>query len=344
VELRDLESFELIARLGHMGQAGAILGRSQPALTKCVWRLEAEFGTKLFARSGRLLKLTEAGQLLLANVVRLRSAATEAKRQIADVVAGAAGLVRVGTGQPGLDDILSDAFADVLQSAPGATFQLTVGLTTEMLQNALLRGEIDLRIGPLEEPVDPNFEFHVLWYDETVIAAGYEHPLARRKNTLADLTAFGWALPTFSTGSRKWVEQLLAGHALPPPHIVLEANVIQNHTRSIVKAGLLTAISRRSLAPERLGGHLVELQIPDAVLRRPFGVIWRREGYFSAAAHRFIAALTKASRQAATANRQETTREVANSQRQGIGKNRRRRKSNVSHTKKGKLTPAARRK
>ena len=42
MELKDLETFRLIATLGHVSQAAERLGQSQPALTKCVRRLEAD--------------------------------------------------------------------------------------------------------------------------------------------------------------------------------------------------------------------------------------------------------------------------------------------------------------
>jgi len=39
MDLRDLAFFEVIADLGHLGRAAERLGRTQPALTKCIDRL-----------------------------------------------------------------------------------------------------------------------------------------------------------------------------------------------------------------------------------------------------------------------------------------------------------------
>ena len=46
LQLRDLKYFETVATLGHMGQAGEKLGRTQPALTKGIQRLELAFDTR----------------------------------------------------------------------------------------------------------------------------------------------------------------------------------------------------------------------------------------------------------------------------------------------------------
>jgi DNA-binding transcriptional LysR family regulator len=42
VDIRDLLYFETIAEMGHLGRAAEQLGRTQPALTKCIRRLEDE--------------------------------------------------------------------------------------------------------------------------------------------------------------------------------------------------------------------------------------------------------------------------------------------------------------
>lgn len=44
MDLRDLRYFETIAELEHIGQATERLHRTQPALTSCIRRLEAECG------------------------------------------------------------------------------------------------------------------------------------------------------------------------------------------------------------------------------------------------------------------------------------------------------------
>ena len=65
MDLRDLAYFETIAELGHIGRAADRLGRSQPALTKSIQRLEQSLGASLFQRDGRRIRLTPAGELML---------------------------------------------------------------------------------------------------------------------------------------------------------------------------------------------------------------------------------------------------------------------------------------
>lgn len=60
MDLRDLCYFEAIAEKGHLGRAAKQLCLSQPALTGCIHRLEEAFGTPLFERVGRGIRLTPA--------------------------------------------------------------------------------------------------------------------------------------------------------------------------------------------------------------------------------------------------------------------------------------------
>jgi len=65
VELRHLRYFIKAAELLHFTRAAEALYVSQPTLSVHIQQLEEELGTQLFARVGRRVQLTEAGELLL---------------------------------------------------------------------------------------------------------------------------------------------------------------------------------------------------------------------------------------------------------------------------------------
>jgi DNA-binding transcriptional LysR family regulator len=48
MDARDLRYFIAIAETGHVHRAAERVGRSQPALSKCIRRLETEIGARLF--------------------------------------------------------------------------------------------------------------------------------------------------------------------------------------------------------------------------------------------------------------------------------------------------------
>jgi len=282
MNLADLHMFEQIAELGTLSLAARIVGRTQPALTKCVDRLEAEVGAPLLQRSGRLLKLTESGQVLLASARRMRLVSTQAKQQIADLASGHVGVVRIGIGAPALEHLLPGVLAQLLREAPMATFEVTIG-TSATLDTALRRGDIDVRIGPAPSALDPSLEYRFLWREESVIAARHGHALARPGVKVADLQGAGWALPEHSIPPREWLYGLLHRHGLPPPRVVIEANLIQIQPLLIVATDLLTVVSRRSLEATTIGTLLSPLPLEGAALKRDFGVCWLSDTYLSPA-------------------------------------------------------------
>src|SRR5262245_42262680 len=96
IDLRDLRYFEVIAELGHLGRAADQLHLTQPALTRCISRLEQMFGTELFERVGRGIRLTSAGEALLTRARRLHVAADETAREMVDFARGDSGVIALG--------------------------------------------------------------------------------------------------------------------------------------------------------------------------------------------------------------------------------------------------------
>jgi len=286
LHLRDLRFFEIVADLGHMGRAAEQIGRTQPALTKCIQRLEQTVGGPLFERAGRGIQLTPAGQVLLARARMLRNIGQEALREVRDFNEGISGHVRIGSGPVAADHLLPELCSQALADGRKITISIVIGPSWE-LRDRLREGQLDLLIGLTAEG-DGELVSYPIIEDVVVVAASQAHPIFQRPRiTLASLLQHPWALPSANIPSRQWLDHAFTSRGMPPPTVQVEASSIPLLPRMVAKADLLTFVSRHTLRLER-SRTLKEIRLAATTLRRHLGVTCRADGYLSPAAQQIL--------------------------------------------------------
>jgi DNA-binding transcriptional LysR family regulator len=276
LDLRDLRYFQTIAELGSLGRAATHLGRSQPALTKCIRRLELSLEATLFERKGRGLKLTPVGEMLLTQARRLRGAADSSAREVQEFARGSVGRVRLGCGPITAETLLSSVCHIILTQGSGITLEITIGMNFD-LREQLRRGALDLIIGLVQEH-DNNEDYiaHPMIDDVVVVSAAETHPVfANPEPKLEDLLRYSWVLPITQVASRKWLDSVFASRGLPPPRAQIEANSIPMLPATIAGTELLYFVSRHTLA-RRAAEGLKEVRLEATTLRRQLGLIYPR--------------------------------------------------------------------
>lgn len=271
MEIRDLRYFLAAAELGHLHKAAERIGRSQPALSKCVRRLEAELGAKLFEAAGRGIRLTTVGQSLAARARILVQDMDRVAHEITGVATGMAGHVRIGSGPTAADWLLPPLFQRMLTQSPGLSFTVTTGLG-DMLRDGLRNGALDLVVTPLVAADKREFAAFPVVADVMVVAARQGHPLDRAGVQMRDLTSFGWLLPSDSLASTQWLNRAFETRGLAIPRVQVETNSVLLLRRVIDSTDLLTFISRKDLAVHDRA-MLAELPVAGMSLRRHFGVL-----------------------------------------------------------------------
>lgn len=297
MEIRDLEYFDVIARTENLGAAAQIVGRTKPALTKCIRRLEEAIGVALIVRSGRGIVLTAAGRVLHEKAEHLRSQATEVRREVRDVATGAAGHVRIGMGARPAQDIIPNIIGDLIASMPDVTIEIAIGINN-VLRESLRSGELDLVVGPSALERTDEFVSHALLNDEVVVAAGQGHPLLGRRVNLRDLLAHRWVLPPRSAEQRNWLDEVFRKNGLAAPQAQIETNSLYLLPQLIAHTPLLTFMPRRHLAQKSSGAGLLEIKLAATTMKRRFDVMYRQHAYLPPAALRVVALLREDARKA----------------------------------------------
>jgi DNA-binding transcriptional LysR family regulator len=286
MDLRDLRYFETIAQLQHVGRASAKLHRTQPALTSSVRRLEADCGAALFERSGRGIRLTQAGKVLLKWAQRMRFDVEDAKRELSSIGKGLAGHVRIGIVPTAAQFLLPPVARQLLQEAPEVTLSTMVGLV-DALKPMLRAGEIDMMVGT-EGPEEAGYVSRVLAEDSIVVAASARHELFRGTPTMKDLTQYRWALQPPGAPTRDWLDHTFDRKHLPRPRVQVETTMLLVLPALIAQTGLLSFISRHHLTKGASLSGLKEVPVKDAVMRRRLVVSYRANSFLSPVASRVI--------------------------------------------------------
>ncbi len=286
LQLRDLKCFETVATVGNLARAGEVLGRTQPAMTRSMQRLEQAFDGPLFERAGRGVLLTPVGEVLLERARRMAPPLGAMPDEHLDFNRSHEQHVRVGSGPTPVDDVLPDVIGQLLAQSRGLTLQITVAPSVE-LRERLRRGQLDLLLGAGPAAAD-EFAFSPLVEDAVVVAAVSAHPIFELPTlTLASLLGCAWALPAVSNPARDWLDAVFLRRGLPPPTVQIEANSIPMIPRLLARTELLGFVSRHAMGRGRRRG-LREVPLPETTWLRQIGVSYRRDLPLSAAALRLL--------------------------------------------------------
>ncbi|WP_258958148.1 LysR family transcriptional regulator, partial [Streptomyces leeuwenhoekii] len=177
MELRQLRYFMVVAEEGGFSRAAERLHIVQSAVSQQIRALERDLGIVLFDRSSRRVRLSSAGERLLPEARAVLAAADRAREVAADIVAGAEGVLRMGTVQaPG--DRLYRALAGFAALAPRVRVRLMKLPPAERLA-AARAGLLDaVLVRALPPGRVAGLEAIPVWTDPLYVALPAAHPLA----------------------------------------------------------------------------------------------------------------------------------------------------------------------
>ncbi len=280
MQLKDLQNFQLVADLGSLHAAAAMLGVTQPALSKSLRRLETSLGVRLFERTPRGVALTSIGRALYARNRTLGQLVDDIQTEIHDLKTGQSGELRIGSVPALVDGVVSPVLAGFAAGDEPVRFRVHVQLSGALLRE-LTSGYLDFAVPAIHDAVPAELGYAVLGDQSSHVIARRGHPLARRKFALDDLARQPWVLPPGDVMLRTWVETLFRGKALPAPHVFVEADSSPVAFAGLVRrSDVLTVMTADSLASP-VAADLLALPAPAPTWPLQIGLFWRRSAYFS---------------------------------------------------------------
>jgi len=294
VEFRDLTYLLEVGSVGHVGRAAERLGLTQPALTKCIARLEKELAVPLLERTPKGVNLTVYGKHLTEHAERVRAGNLDIKRQITELATGRAGHLRIGTGMILAQHVLPVACVALLKENPGITLEITSG-NTDTLFPALRDRKLDVILASTDPNAAPGIKQIVLMEDTMNIITRKDHPLQKNRRVNPKmLSGEQWALPASRTLPADWLGQRCKELGIHPLKCPVRTGTLPTLLHIVADTDFLAFQSWSTVRRTNNYGQLLRpLPIEQLTWRRDVGVAVRDHGYISPAVEKLINALRK---------------------------------------------------
>jgi DNA-binding transcriptional LysR family regulator len=285
MEIRQLRYLVTIVETGGFTRAAERVHVAQPGVSAQIRQLERELGQELLDRSGRTVRLTDAGEAVLPHA-RAALRAIDELRDVADEMAGLMrGRVRLGMvtscGVPDMPTLLERFH----RLHPGIDISL-VEDNSHALMDQVRDGTLDVALVALGMRDPEGLALSVIADEELVAVVAYGEPLSKQDTVglgvLVDHTLI--SMPPGS-GMRGVLDELCTAAGVKP-RIALEATNPQM-LAELAARGLGVAIVPESTALEH-EHHLHAVRIVRPSVRGRLALAWRTDGQRSAAARALV--------------------------------------------------------
>jgi len=207
MELRHLKYLIAVAEELHFGRAAIRLNISQPPLSQQIRQLEEELGVRLFDRTKREVRLTEAGRRLVEEARAILGRVDHLSAVAARAGSGEIGHLAVGV-SGGMNPILIKVLEVFGKQYPGVRIELhhiSSGAQIEELR------ERRLDVGFVYLPIQaPFLTTEIVLREPLCLAVPKRHPLARHK-TVALTSLEGEPMILFPRGVTPGVHDAITG-------------------------------------------------------------------------------------------------------------------------------------
>jgi DNA-binding transcriptional LysR family regulator len=281
--------FSDLAETGSFSKAAHLNQITQSAVSQQIRALESRFEVTLVERGRRNFALTPEGTVFLDASRRILEIYNNLAVHLHDLRNVVAGELRVASIYSiGLHE-LPPRLKAFRRKHPEVEVHVEYRRSTQVY-NQVQNGEVDL--GLVAYPAKRVGLFATIFdEDELVLICHPNHPLARRKRIqLADLNgekfiAFEPDLPT-----RKVIDRHLREHQVEIMH-TMEFDNIETVKRAVEIESGVSLVPANTVRQEVASGALVAVAVEGNKLRRPLGVITKRNRPRSPAQKEFVAAL-----------------------------------------------------
>ncbi|WP_061958437.1 LysR family transcriptional regulator [Cupriavidus pauculus] len=266
MNLKQLETVALVAKLGSLSRVARSLGTAQSLVSRSIGQIESEWGDRLFERTGRGMVLSEFGKRILPEIELLLAQSARLNDEIRNAAGVPAGMVRLGVLPSMTRRLIPQLFADLREAAPGVRLRVVEGFSGQ-LDEQLDTGHLDLavinRYGP-----SPRQNEDVLATVANYLIGAPDHPLANRPAVdFKDLDGVPLVLPPAPNGLRLILDQH-ARHQNVTLDVAMEVESLNTMKEVALSGHALTILPQLAIDSEVSAGRLAAAEIVNPRLPR----------------------------------------------------------------------------
>lgn len=286
MDLLQLEHFLAVVDERTFTRAAERVGRTQPAVSQSIKKLEEEVGAPLFARDVHDVSLTEAGRVLADYARRMVNLRDEAMRQVAGVKALKSGTLTIAAHESAAVYLLPAALRSYLRKFPDIKVGIHRARLDEIPRQVMDR-QVDVGFVK-DEPAFHELQSIEVHSDQMVCIGSPNHHLAGRSSvSVRDLGSERFVLHHLCSTTAEAILRLFAQHST---HCRVVAEVwsfenIKSFVQEEVGLAIVPGITVRQELAERT---LVRIPLRELSIPRRTLMIYRDQGYVSDSARELI--------------------------------------------------------
>jgi DNA-binding transcriptional LysR family regulator len=256
-----LRYVDQVARSGSIQRAAREMNIAASAINRQILLLERDLGVILFDRIAKGMRLTSAGDIVVALARRWRTDERRADADLKRLFGINQGHVRLVAMDSHANGFLPRVVRTIAEQHPRISMEIQIANTDEA-QAALLGGEADLVTA---FNLNPHRDLHVIWRRELPLGCvvAPKHALAEhRAISLQEIVAHPIALQSKMLAIRRYLEAR-HGWLFGEGQRMVETNSLQLVKLLVVSGGYVALTSQLDAAPEIIAGTLRFIPVRD---------------------------------------------------------------------------------
>ena len=285
MDINQLQVLVTVARERSFSRAAEVLGRTQPAVSQAIRRLELEVGEKLFDRSSKDGTLTAAGEVLIDHAQHILNLRNSAERSLRDLRELQEGKVTISANEHTVFYLLP-VIAEFREQHPKIKVEVRRGVASRIPREVTSR---DVELGIVSfTPDDPSVKSLSVMTDSLVVIVSPDHRLAKREViSINDLGEETLIAHNAHSPYRAKVIEAFERHRTPM-NIAIELPSLEAIKKTVVRGAGVALVPRLAAEDEINARTVAAVRIKELRLERKLNIIYRRNSVLSHAAAAFV--------------------------------------------------------